>query len=198
MKPIIDAVTTPPELFRELLDKAWKIYNLPETNAYLMVENYLIDVLWEFFSEKKAIMEADYLSTRLYAFLRQRGREANLRIKYIGDTSLLVSSVFTAETITSRRICGLEHYILTAATAYQALYDRITEETGEAVTFNILAAEIRKFVQALSGIFVEGKIQVESDAVIAVWKRFVNASSPKDLQWLRARGIYIPEKDILQ
>lgn len=198
MKTIIDTVTTPPELFREILDKIWEIKNLPNTNDYLMVESYLVDVLMEFFCEEKGTLNEYHLNTILCLLLPQNGREANLRIKYIGDTALLVSGVFTAQQMISHRILGTEYYIRTAATAYQKLYERIIKETGEAVVFNVLAADIQKFVQALSHVLVEGNICIELDVVAAVWKRYVNTGDQKNLQWLREQGIYIPEKDILQ
>lgn len=198
MRLIIDTVTTPPEFFREILDKIWEIQNLPKTNNYLMVESYLIDVLMEFFSKEKGDMNEYHLNTILYLLLPQNGREANIRIKCIGDTALLVSGVFTAQKLISHRILGTEYYILTAATAYQKLYERIIKEVGEAVVFNTLAADIQKFVKVLSHVLVEGNVGVELDVVAAVWKRYVNTGDQKNLEWLREQGIYIPEKDILQ
>ncbi|MBI2122270.1 MAG: hypothetical protein HYT98_04070 [Candidatus Sungbacteria bacterium] len=198
MKPIIDTVTTPPELFRELLDKIWEVQNLPLTNDYLMVESYLVDVLMEFFCKEKGVLNEYHLNTILYLLLPQNGREANLRIKYIGDTALLVSGVFTAQKLISHRILGTEYYIQTAATAYQKLYERIIREVGQAVTFNTLAADIHKFVRVFSHVLVEGNVGIELEVVTAVWKRYVNTGDQKNLEWLREQGIYIPEKDILQ
>ena len=83
MKLVIDTITTPPELFRELLDKIWEIQNLPKTNDYLVVEGYLVDVLMEFFYKEKGDLNEYHLNTILYLLLPQNGREANLRIKYI-------------------------------------------------------------------------------------------------------------------
>jgi len=198
MKLVIDTITTPPELFRELLDKIWEIQNLPKTNDYLVVEGYLVDVLMEFFYKEKGDLNEYHLNTILYLLLPQNGREANLRIKYIGDTALLISGVFTAQKLISHRILGTEYYIRTAATAYQKLYERIIKEVGEAVVFNTLASDIQKFVQVLSCVLVEGNVSMELDVIAAVWKRYVDTGDQKNLQWLREQGIYIPEKDILQ
>lgn len=202
---LIDS-STARELFAELIDHSWQSEKLPHSNEFLSVKNYLIDLLINFLRDERTIggmaklpdertaLNEPYLFVTLYENILTGGHEANLKIKRVGDTSLLVASIFSQRHRKFRRILDRNHYTKTAATAYLILYDRIIQKVGEAIIFGTLARGAPTFVRVLTAAFKGRLSDLQPDAIINAWKRYTSA----DLDWLRSQGVYIPETKIIQ
>ena len=150
---------TPPEFFHGHIEKAWKLYGLPETNEYLLVQNYLLDVLVAFLHEgRSAAGVSGFLFFELYKHFYAGGRETNTKIKKTGDAALMVASIYDLKKRESWQGVKSDHFIKTASTAYIMLYDRIIRANRQAILFGTLGKDIEKFPPVLVYAMEEGNL----------------------------------------
>ncbi|MDP2668528.1 MAG: hypothetical protein Q8P07_01705 [bacterium] len=186
----------PLKIFRGLVEKSWG--ELPQTNEYVFAQGYLVEILMWFFEEKKCISQCEGFLSELYVSLYTVGREANARIKKIGDSALMAAGIYEGMRRASWRGIRKENFENTAKTAYGILNDRLIQATGQAILFGTLSRELPLFVRVLAHVIKDGNLYVTSSAFDVALERYTLECSEEDVNLFRAHGFYIPDKANIQ
>ncbi len=187
--------STAKEFFRGLLRQACDEQRvLPSETA----EFYLVQLLERFVRCEEGLLDRP-LALDFLESLERDPPERYQRLKYVGDTALFVSGVFT-ESLESTAV-GPEYYTSLGGLAYGRLASLPGAQLGRGVTdlFSEMSARFLDYVRVLSQMSLDELFASDRDT-LRVYRRWFVTRGARDASVLIRRGIipFAPKKTFTQ
>jgi hypothetical protein len=187
--------STAKDFFRELLRQACDAQKvLPSETA----EFYLVQLLERFVRCEEGLLHRPLALDFLESLDRAPG-ERYQRLKYVGDTALFVTGVFT-ESLESTAV-GPEYYTSLGGLAYRRLASLPGTPLGRGVTdlFTEMSTRFLDFVRVLSQMSLDELFASDRDT-LRIYRRWLVTRGARDAGVLLRRGIipFAPKKTFVQ
>ena len=186
--------STPTEFFRNLLRQALAEQRVePSENA----EHYLVTLLERFVRSDEGFFSRPLALDFLQSFA-ETPPERYRKLKYVGDTALFVSGVFT-ESLEGKAVSP-EYYTSLGGLAYHHLASLSGTPMGRGVIplFTEMSARFLDFVRVLSQMSLQEIFSSDQD-LLRIYRRWLLTRGPRDADILARRGIipFAPKKHSL-
>jgi hypothetical protein len=187
--------STAKDFFRELLRQACDQQKvLPSETA----EFYLVQLLERFVRCEEGFLDRP-LALDFLESLDGAPGERYQRLKYVGDTALFVTGVFT-ESLESTAV-GPEYYTSLGGLAYRRLASLPGTQLGRGVTdlFTEMSTRFLDFVRVLSQMSLDELFASDRDT-LRIYRRWLVTRGARDASVLLRRGIipFAPKKTFVQ